>query len=211
MATYAAEQLVNLDGAESSLFDALDSSCRRAVRKAEKSRATFRTGVGDAALQDYADLAEVSASRTGQALPPLDFYAAIMSGLRAGGRTHCFFVDVDGELAAGLIVLAYKNALSFLANASHPDFLHARVNDYIHWQTIRWAHANGYEIYRLGPYFPTVPKGWPIEQVSRFKKKFSNMEVEQVQGSFFRKRAQYRLIGKQLLDLLCCEKGMSSL
>jgi hypothetical protein len=56
-----------------------------------------------------------------------------------------------------------------------------------------------------------VPKGWPIEQVSRFKKKFSNMEVEQVQGSFFRKRAQYRLIGKQLLDLLCCEKGMSSL
>jgi lipid II:glycine glycyltransferase (peptidoglycan interpeptide bridge formation enzyme) len=79
----------------------------------------------------------------------------------------------------------------FLAGASDPEWLPLRVNDLIHWHTIKRANADGFEVYRLGPIFRTVPQDWPIARVSRFKAKWGAESVPVIQGSYFRRPERY--------------------
>ena len=73
MSTCNADQLVELTGDPECLFSTLDESCRRAVRKAQKSGLKAKEGTDDSCVADYYRLAERSAERTGEARPPIDY------------------------------------------------------------------------------------------------------------------------------------------
>jgi hypothetical protein len=206
MATAVADQIVPLEGSEEELFAGLKDSCRRAVRKASKAgaRADDVTGQEDA-VESYYRIAELSAARTGEQLPPIDFYRAVRAALAPSERCTFLTVNVDGANASASILVHDKGAVHFLSGVSDPAFLDRRVNDFLHWSAICLARERGCSHYRLGPYFPAVPKGWPIETVSRFKTKFGARPWTIVQGSSFRKPRRYVEIGQAQLARLCEE------
>jgi hypothetical protein len=169
----------------------LDNTCRTAVRKAEKSGLQFEISSDVSHLEAYINIARASATRTGESLPPLEYYRSIFRSFAATAGVHVAFVRHDMNAIAGLILLADKNAVSFLAGVSLPDAMKLRPNDFLHWNAIKWAKHSGFEVYRFGPWFPEVPRDWPISKVSLFKTKFGSRSLPIIQGSLFRRPELY--------------------
>ena len=191
LSTCNADQIVDLSADESQLFAQLDSACRRAIRKAEAAGLSFSIG-GDAwRVSAYMRMAEKSAERTGEVLPPAAYYRSIIERLGSTGRAVIAFSQAHHCPVAGLVLLIDKNCATFLAGVSEPDALELRPNDHVHWQAMLWAKHQGLTCYRLGPSFPEVPDEWPISRVSRFKTKFGAKAVPVIQGSLFLKPDRY--------------------
>ncbi|MCI0380647.1 MAG: GNAT family N-acetyltransferase [Gemmataceae bacterium] len=142
-------------------------------------------------IAEYYELARVSAERTGEPLPPIDYYQAIGDNL-GPSRAHVLFARKDGQTAAALLLVVDKQAASYLAGVSHHEFLALRVNDYVHWQVMLWLKNQGVRYYRLGPIFPQLPDDWPVSRVSRFKGKFGGQSIPVIQGNYFRNPERYR-------------------
>lgn len=204
LSTAVADQIVELDAEEADLFMRLKESCRRAVRKAEKAGAVFKEITHEQdPIAIYYKLAQLSAERTGEQLVSIDYYRAIHSRFSATGRCSVHLVEIKGCPCAAIILLHDKNGVYFLSGVSDPSFLERRVNDYLHWSVIRWSLAKGFAHYRLGPYFPSVPMGWPIESVSRFKTKFGGRSWSIVQGSRFLKPLRYVEAAQTHIRMIC--------
>ncbi|HJU43095.1 MAG TPA: GNAT family N-acetyltransferase [Vicinamibacterales bacterium] len=191
VATPNLDQIVSLDADDETLFARLESSCRRAVRKANAGGIVVRPAVEHPVDSFYA-LAERSAARTGESLQPKDYYEQLWSAFAATGRCAALFADAGEQRVAGLFLLIDKQAASFFGGVSDPDFLPLRVNDKLHWEAIRWARSRGLRYYRLGPIFPALPLDWPISRVSRFKAKFGGASVPIAQASLFRQPQKFQ-------------------
>jgi Acetyltransferase (GNAT) domain len=205
-ATCCADQIIDLVPPTDVLFSRLDESCRRAVRKAERFGLTFRVTHSLEDLDTYFNLAKRSAQRTGETLPPFDYYESVMLAFqnqRLAGMAFSLWEDLP---IAAIFFLADKQSVSFLAGVSDPDHLEKRCNDHAHWKLINWAKAQSYLRYRLGPYFPEAPTDWDISRVSKFKTKFGGRSFTTIQGSFFRHLTHYRDSAHAHVDLLCSKK-----
>jgi hypothetical protein len=207
MTTCNADQIVDLAPPEEALFANLDEACRRAVRKAQKSGLSVREGARECDVREYYTLAEVSARRTGESLPPFDYYLRIWRTFRDRGQCRLLFADAGDQRLAALLLFADRGAMTFAAGVARPEALPLRANDFVHWEAIRLAKRQGFSHYRLGPVFPEVPASWPIARVSRFKGKFGGRSVPIVQGSFFLDPARYLQQGIALLTALCAGRS----
>ena len=185
MTTCCADQIVDLTADDDRLFERLDPACRRAVRKATKAGLTFEIASDPAALAKYMALACRSAVRTGEAPPSTDYYRTILDTFNRDGRAAIGFALSNGTPVAAIFAIADKGAVNFLAGVSEPKALSMRCNDFAHWQLMLWAKHQGFEVYRLGPWFPEVPRSWPISRVSLFKTKFGGRATTIIQGSLF--------------------------
>jgi hypothetical protein len=201
MATCNADQIVDLGGAEEELFRRLDN--RQNVRKAQAAGLVFEIGEDESCVDSYYAIARRSASRTGEQLPPADYYRTLWRALK--GDDHCavLFTSKDGTRLAGLFLVIDKNAASFLAGVSDPEYLPLRVNDFLHWSAMVWAKRKGLLHYRLGPIFPELPASWPVSRVSAFKSKFGARSFTTIQGSFFRRPEKYVKAAITQLRALC--------
>lgn len=190
--TACVDQIVRLDGRdEPALFGSLSEPCRRAVRKAIRSQLAAAWGEAVADVHDYYRLAQLSAQRSGEPLPPKEYYQSMFDVLHASGRCRILFARHEHTTIGALWLLVDKQAVNFMAGVSDPGYLSVRVNEFMHWSAIQWAKREGHRAYRLGPIFPDVPEDWPIHRVSRFKKKFGGDGVPIIQGSLFRKPDRY--------------------
>lgn len=202
MATCCADQIVDLSPSVESLFSGLNESCRRAVRKAQGYSLSCEEGSGDNIICDYYALAELSANRTGESLPTLEYYRNIWNEFAPHGRCRVLFVCVGGKKVAALLLLVDKAVVHFFGGVSNPGFLSMRVNDFMHWTAIVWAKNQGFQAYRLGPVFPELPDDWPVAKVSRFKRKFGGNSLSIIQGSWFRNPEKYVGIAQQQIEAL---------
>jgi hypothetical protein len=208
LATTIVDQIIDLQKSEEQLFAGLNDSCRRAIRKAERSKSLFIDATSGAkCIENYYQLAKLSAARTQEQLPSVDFYLDIHRELASVDRCTVVEVHVGDSRAAAAILLQDKQATYFLSGVSDPDYLEVRVNDFLHWSAINHCRRRGQKYYRLGPYFPAVPKGWPIEKVSRFKTKFGADPLTIVQGSLFLQPKRYAEVAKTNVLHICEELG----
>jgi hypothetical protein len=209
LSTLSADQVVELADAEEALFQRLDENCRKAVRKAVKSGLTLQVAEQDP-IGDYYALAEVSARRTQEHLPDRAYYRAIWDALHPCGQCAVLFAVHEGRLAGAVYLLVAKRSAAFFAGVSHHDFLSMRVNNFLHWEAIRWAKSQGCRYYRLGPVFPELPPDWPVSRVSRFKGEFGATARTVIQGSLFLKPERYLEEAHQAVALACRPRASAS-
>ena len=209
MATCNADQVICLLDSEEQLFARLDDSCRRAVRKAQRSGLEF--SIADAnPVARYYNLAQLSAQRTGESLAPLPYFEDLWRSLWPQHRCAVAIVQHEGRDVAALLLGIDKEAATFLGGVSDPAALHLRVNDFMHFHAMLWLKNNGIETYRLGPVFPEVPEDWPIARVSRFKRKFGGRSVPIIQGSYFLSPERYLDRGTKALIQRCTPSAASA-
>jgi len=206
MATCNADQIVELVGEEKELFARLDEACRRAVRKAQSRGLELEATCDPAAIERYHEIACVSARRTSEELPAVDYYRDLWRRFGASGNMTLLFARRANVTTAGMILLVDKGAANFFAGASLPEELPNRVNDFLHWSAMVWAKNAGLLRYRLGPSFPEVPADWPIARVSRFKTKFGGSSHTVLQGSLFLRPEKYTEVAARQSALLCVPK-----
>jgi hypothetical protein len=199
MSSCSADQIVDLSANEEELFAGVD---RTAARKGQKSGLTFRVTHPIDELDAYFALAHRSATRTGEALPPVDYYRAIADAFADSGNAGIAFAMLGDQNAAAIFYLSDKGSISYMAGVSEPEQLSTSPNDFVHWNLMMWAKTNGYSHYRLGPIFPEAPADWPIAKVSKFKSKWGGRSYTTIQGSYFRRPARYRDAAYAHLDMM---------
>jgi hypothetical protein len=209
-ATCCADQIVDLSPTAETLFARLDDSCRRAVRKAQRFELSLRITHSLEDLDVYVELAQRSARRTGETLPPVDYYKSVIFGFGREQKAGIAFSLWEERPIAAVLFLSDKQGVSFLAGVSDPDHLDKRCNDHAHWSLMLWAKEQGHLRYRLGPYFPELPTSWAISKVSKFKTKFGSHSYTTIQGSFFRKPAHYREAAHAHVEVMCAPRASPS-
>jgi hypothetical protein len=209
MRSCSADQIVHLKNANTEeLFQGLHDSCQRAVKKAIKNGLEIEFADAPSHIDSYYKIAQLSSERTGEVLPSIDYFKNIFDEFYAKERCRLVFALYEGQRIGALFLLIYKQSISFMTGVSDPSFLALRVNDFIHWEVIKWGSSEGYHTYRLGPYFPEISKDSPVEKVSRFKKKFGGHNTTIIEGSYFCKPEKYMQNGINEIEFLCKPKEL---
>lgn len=202
-----ADQVVSLFEDNAIIFSQLEESCRRAIRKAERHGLSIEI---NASVDEYYSLAELASMRTGESLAQREYFAMAKEKLGVSGKIAFLMVRHQGKPAAAIFLGIDKGAASYLGGVSDPRFLPIRVNEFLQWHTILCAKSMGLQYYRMGPFFPEIPKEWAISKVSRFKTKFGGRSVTTIQGSCFLNPEKYLQNGldhiNNLIDALAVTK-----
>jgi hypothetical protein len=142
----------DLTKSEEELFSAMDSSCRRCVRKAEKSGVVIEEAHDDQfASEYYEQLKEVFAK---QGLVPTYDMArvrALVKHLHPTGRVLLVRArDPEGRCIATGIFPGFNKIAEFWGNASRSAHQVLRPNEAIHWYVMRYWKCRGAEVYDWG-------------------------------------------------------------
>jgi hypothetical protein len=137
---------------ENDLFNAMDSACRRCVRKAEKSGVVIEEAHDDAFADEYyTQLKDVFAK---QGLVPtydVDRVRALVRNLASSDRVLLVRArDPEGRCIASGIFPGYNRIAEFWGNASFRSGQVFRPNEAIHWYAMRYWKRRGVAIYDWG-------------------------------------------------------------
>lgn len=137
---------------EDKLFGAMDSACRRCVRKAEKSGVVIEEA-HDAAFADeyYEQLKDVFAKQGLVPTYPVERVRSLVKHLEPTGRVLLLRArDAEGKCIATGIFPGYNKIAEFWGNASWRASQNLRPNEAIHWYVMRYWKKRGVEVYDWG-------------------------------------------------------------
>jgi hypothetical protein len=142
----------DLTKTEDELFAGMDGSCRRCIRKAEKSGVVIEEAHdADFASEYYEQLKEVFAKQ--ELVPTYDLHRvqALVKHVEPTGRVLLLRArDSEGKCIATGIFPGFNKIAEFWGNASHQAGQILRPNEAIHWYVMRYWKRQGAEIYDWG-------------------------------------------------------------
>jgi hypothetical protein len=142
----------DLRKSEDVLFNAMDSACRRCIRKAEKSGVTIEEAHDLAFADEYHEqLADVFARQSLVPTYTVQRVRALIRNLEPTGRILLLRArDPDGKCIATGIFPGFNKTAEFWGNASFRDSQGLRPNELIHWYAMRYWKRHGVEVYDWG-------------------------------------------------------------
>lgn len=147
-------QETDLSVSEQELFQAMDSPCRRCIRKAQKSgvRVVEASPTDSAfASEYYVQLREVFGK---QGLAPTYNQQRVESLIQHLGPTGNLLLlralNPEGHCIATGIYPGMNSLAQFWGNASHRAWLQLRPNEALHWYALRWWKAHGAKVFDWG-------------------------------------------------------------
>lgn len=172
-------------GNEETLFAAFDTRGRNAVRKAERSGVTCNHSDGLSGLEAFYTSYKSSFSRSGTAMSSLNFFNQLYQNLAPQGWIKTFIALYEGRPIASVLLLYYKDAVTYYAGGTDYSAQQLRPNNLILWETLKWAHREGLRWYEMGPHFPYLPKNNKMAQIGYFKRQFGGREFSLFEGVLF--------------------------
>jgi CelD/BcsL family acetyltransferase involved in cellulose biosynthesis len=143
---------VDLTGSEEEVFGRMTGACRRAIRKAEKSRVVVDEASDPGFADDYySQLREVFA-RQGL-VPPyrVERVRQLIKHLLPTGMLLLLRArTAEGECIATGIFPAMGDCMHFWGGASRLDLRHVRPNEAIQWHAMRYWRSRGVARYDMG-------------------------------------------------------------
>jgi hypothetical protein len=142
----------DLTKSEDELFQAMDSACRRCVRKAEKSGVTIEEA-HDLAFADeyYEQLKDVFAKQNLVPTYSVERVRALVKNLEPSGNVLLIRArDPEGKCIASGIYPGFNKIAEFWGNASFRAYQNLRPNEACHWYALRYWKQRGAEIFDWG-------------------------------------------------------------
>jgi hypothetical protein len=149
---YYASYRTDLSRSEDELFNAMESACRRCIRKAEKSGLKIEEA-RDLAFADeyYEQLKDVFAK---QSLVPTYSVERVRSLVRnvapSGNLLLLRARDSEGKCVATGIYPGYNQIAEFWGNASFRAYQNLRPNEACHWYAMRYWKQRGITVFDWG-------------------------------------------------------------
>jgi hypothetical protein len=129
---------------EASHMAELESSFRRAVRKAEKSGVTVTFSRQLADLRQFYDLLCQTRKRHGVPPQPWTFFANFHRHILATGQGYVALAQHQGNAVAGAVFLQFGRSVTFKYGASHDAQQELRANNLVMWEAIKRFAREGF-------------------------------------------------------------------
>lgn len=137
---------------EDAIFGAMNSACRRCIRKAEKSGVTVRESSDIEFADEYfAQLEDVFAKQ--KLVPPygVERVRALIRHLQPTGNLLLVrAISPEGRCIGTGIYPAFNKVAEFWGNASFRSMQILRPNEMLHWYAMRYWKARGIEVFDWG-------------------------------------------------------------
>lgn len=123
-------------------------SVRRAIRHAERLALTYEEGTSESLLRKFYHLLLLTRRRHRLPPQPLDWFRNLVDCLGDGIQIRV--VSKDGQPAASIITLHYKNSVVYKYGCWDTKFRSLRGTALLFWKTIQEAKNNGADEFDLG-------------------------------------------------------------
>jgi len=150
--------LVDLDGQPDDLLLRMKQKTRYNVRLAERRGVTIRPG-DEADLPAFYRLMETTALRDGFGVHSQAYYETAHRLFVPAGRGNLLLAEVDGQLVAGLVVLApvredpstltCSGTACYMYGASSDEYRNLMPTYLLQWKAMLWAREQGCRDYDL--------------------------------------------------------------
>ncbi|MFX1518980.1 MAG: lipid II:glycine glycyltransferase FemX [Promethearchaeota archaeon] len=159
--------IVDLKKPVDELWNNLDKSARKSVRKANKSGLSVRLAEKRSEIETYYDLFLDTTNKAGLDLGfrSKNFYYNIWDKLHAKGLAKIFFIEYNDEIIAGSVNLVYKKTIIGFCTGMFSDYRAYQPSSLLYWHIIEWGNKNGFEYLDLGG-------GLYVPSLYQFKKKW---------------------------------------
>jgi CelD/BcsL family acetyltransferase involved in cellulose biosynthesis len=153
------------------LWNRLDGSARRAIRKAEKQGVVVYQAQDEADLRAFFEMHLGVRKRKYRLLAqPYRFFQNIWHHCIQEGRGALLVAAYEGHIIGGALFLEWKNRLYYKFNASAPQELAVRPNDLVIWHGIQYGKSRGHSFLDFGL------SDWEQDGLVRYKRKFATEE-----------------------------------
>jgi CelD/BcsL family acetyltransferase involved in cellulose biosynthesis len=133
-----------LEPVEATLFSRLESSVRRAVRKAEQTALQVDVSTDLAALATFYDLLCLTRKRHGVPPQSWKFFANIHRHILAPGKGCVVLARLGDSAVAGAVYLHSGKTVLYKYGASDEAQQHLRANNLVMWNGIKWHAERGF-------------------------------------------------------------------
>lgn len=131
---------------EEELLAAMKSKTRYNIRLAGRKGIVIRPGTPE----DFGVIGAMyqeTAARDGFAIRPLDYYLDIWQAFYDDGMAQPLIAEYEGEPVAAVVLVRYDDRVIYMYGASTNKERNRMPNYLLQWESIRWAQAQGAEIY----------------------------------------------------------------
>jgi lipid II:glycine glycyltransferase (peptidoglycan interpeptide bridge formation enzyme) len=140
--------VVDLDAEPEALLARMKQKTRYNIRLAGRKGVTIRAG-GEADLPAFYRLMEVTAERDRFGVHSRAYYEAVHRLFVPPGWGCLLLAEYQGQLLAGLVVLAYGDTAVYLYGASSDEHRNRMPTYLLQWEAMCWAKAQGCRFYDL--------------------------------------------------------------
>jgi hypothetical protein len=132
------------------LFARFESSCRRAIRKAQKSGLTIETAQSREALLDYYGLHCITRKDHGLPPQPLAFFLNIHQHVLSQNQGMIVTARHEGRPVASAMFFHAGPDVIYKFGASDAAGQELRANNLVMWEAIQWCARNGKSTLNFG-------------------------------------------------------------
>lgn len=131
------------------LYNQMHKERKRNVQTAIKNGLTFEQVTSKKKIQDVIALIKQTYVRKHVPIAYLDMFENVLTIL--GEYAHFFACYTpDGKMIAGQLRLCYNEMVYAWFAGSDENYFKLRPNDFLMWNVIVWANANGYQLFDFG-------------------------------------------------------------
>jgi len=160
--------LIPLEGGEEALWQRLNRTARKNVRRGQKAGISVVEVTGTRDLTACYDLIREVYSDVRVPLAPQALFEAAHAVLLPAGRVRFWLAMHEGQAVGARVVLLHKDTILDWYAGARREHRSLRPNDFLVWHTLTWGSSNGYRIFDFGGAgHPDIPYG-----VRDFKAKF---------------------------------------
>lgn len=153
------------------LWNNLEGSARRAIRKAEKSGVVVQIGQDKEDLRAFFNMhLGVRKYTYNLVAQPYSFFEQIWQQFVETQNGMVMLARHEGNVIGGIFFLEWKDGLYYKFNASNSALRTVRPNDMMIWEGIKYGKAKGFTHLDFGL------SDWDQEGLVRYKRKFASEE-----------------------------------
>ena len=195
MAVQPLTRMMFLDKPEAQLLMEMDADCRAAVRQAERFAVQFVEGSSRDSMSDYVQLHQESWKRTGLKPHSSEYFQDMWESLQPHGALKVFFAMHENRIVAAVIIHLFKEGVFYWGGCSAGDALGLRPNNFLLWNTAKWAKQHGYRFFEIGQFFPHPTKDLKEFNVGKFKTQFGKDELVPFEGQKIYRTGKFLAVG----------------
>lgn len=170
---------LDLTRSEDDLLTAMKQKTRYNIRLAGRKEIAVRPGT-DEDFENIAIMYQTTAARDGFAVRPVAYYLDAWRTLYAAGLAQPLLAEFQGQPLAAVIVVRYGRRAIYMYGAS-TDLERRRMPNYLlQWEAIRWAKAQGCEVYDFWGAPDEFVESDSLWGVWRFKAGFKGQVVHHI-------------------------------
>ena len=209
------EFLLNIEKTADELWDLLDSTKRRSIRRGRKNELVVTLAQSMNEVLKFRNLAvETYERKTKQGIsypkaPPESYYKFLKNKLIDEGIGKLYLAYHEDQVIAGAFLIGFNKKSYYMLSSSSDIGLKKSAPDLIIWNSIIDFIDEGYSMFNLGGLSETELDGLPLEQAGlyRFKEKYSAEVVPGYAGNLVLKPKTYQFFSfyRRLKNILIKE------